>query len=140
MYGRTLNLPPVIVLIAVLSGAELLGITGVLLALPLAAAGRVALDYVLDNRSWLLADLTDQPFAPDPDETGIPDQGELFGPEPEEDTPENDPERDEPGNFDEPAASDDLQDDEPANPEEEDLFEPNSRETPKPEGRSIPEA
>ena len=74
VYGRTLNLPPVIVLIAVLSGAELLGITGVLLALPLAAAGRVALDYVLENRSWLLADLTDQPFAPDPEETGVPDE------------------------------------------------------------------
>jgi predicted PurR-regulated permease PerM len=74
VYGRTLNLPPVIVLIAVLSGAELLGITGVLLALPLAAAGRVALDYVLENRSWLLADLTEQPFAPDPEETGVPDE------------------------------------------------------------------
>jgi predicted PurR-regulated permease PerM len=73
VYGRTLNLPPVIVLIAVLSGAELLGITGVLLALPLAAAARVALDYVLENRSWLLADLTEQPFAPDPEETGVPD-------------------------------------------------------------------
>jgi hypothetical protein len=70
----TLNLPPVIVLIAVLSGAELLGITGVLLALPLAAAARVALDYVLENRSWLLADLTEQPFAPDPEETGVPDE------------------------------------------------------------------
>jgi hypothetical protein len=58
----------------VLSGAELLGITGVLLALPLAAAGRVALDYVLENRSWLLADLTEQPFAPDPEETGVPDE------------------------------------------------------------------
>ena len=74
VYGRTLNLPPVIVLIAVLFGAELLGITGVLLALPLAAAARVALDYVLENRSWLLADLTEQPFAPDPDEEGIPDE------------------------------------------------------------------
>ncbi len=74
VYGRTLNLPPVIVLIAVLSGAELLGITGVLLALPLAAAGRVALDYVLENRSWLLADLTEQPFAPDPEEPGVPDE------------------------------------------------------------------
>jgi predicted PurR-regulated permease PerM len=71
VYGRTLNLPPVIVLIAVLSGAELLGITGVLLALPLTAAGRVALDYVLENRSWLLADLTDQPFAPDLEEPEV---------------------------------------------------------------------
>ena len=54
VYGRTLNLPPVIVLIAVLSGAELLGITGVLLALPLTAAGRVGLDYLIQNRQMLL--------------------------------------------------------------------------------------
>lgn len=65
VYGRTLNLPPVIVLIAVLAGAELLGVTGVLLALPLTAAGRVAMDYVLENRSWLLASNEDQVFAPD---------------------------------------------------------------------------
>ena len=50
VYGRMLNLPPLIVLIAVLAGAELLGITGVLLALPLAAAGRVALDYFYRDR------------------------------------------------------------------------------------------
>jgi predicted PurR-regulated permease PerM len=54
VYGRTLNLPPVIVLIAVLAGAELLGITGVLLALPLTAAGRVGLDYLIQNRQMLL--------------------------------------------------------------------------------------
>jgi predicted PurR-regulated permease PerM len=54
VYGRTLNLPPVIVLIAVLAGAELLGITGVLLALPLTAAGRVGLDYLIQNRQLLL--------------------------------------------------------------------------------------
>jgi predicted PurR-regulated permease PerM len=83
VYGRTLNLPPVIVLIAVLCGAELLGITGVLLALPLTAAGRVALDYVLENRSWLLADLTEQPYAPDEEELGIPDE--------EQDTSADDP-------------------------------------------------
>ena len=54
VYGRTLNLPPVIVLIAVLAGAELLGVTGVLLALPLTAAGRVGLDYLIQNRQMLL--------------------------------------------------------------------------------------
>jgi len=47
IYGTTLNLPPLMVLIAVLAGGELLGITGVLLALPAAAVGRVALDYWL---------------------------------------------------------------------------------------------
>jgi len=78
VYGRTLNLPPVIVLIAVLAGAELLGIVGVLLALPLTAAARVALDYLIESRQIVLpADsqaaqeaaegeaASDQPFAPD---------------------------------------------------------------------------
>jgi predicted PurR-regulated permease PerM len=50
VYGSTLNLPPLIVLIAVLAGGELFGIPGVLLALPAAAVARVFLDYVLENR------------------------------------------------------------------------------------------
>ena len=50
VYGSTLNLPPLIVLIAVLAGGELFGIPGVLLALPAAAVGRVFFDYVLENR------------------------------------------------------------------------------------------
>jgi predicted PurR-regulated permease PerM len=50
VYGQTLNLPAIIVLVAVLVGAELMGIIGVLLALPAAAAGRVMLDYYLDRR------------------------------------------------------------------------------------------
>jgi predicted PurR-regulated permease PerM len=68
VYGRTLNLPPLIVLIAILAGAELLGIVGVLLALPLTAAGRVGLDYILKNRHWLklTQETEEQPFAPDP--------------------------------------------------------------------------
>jgi predicted PurR-regulated permease PerM len=75
VYGRMLNLPPVIVLVAVLAGAELLGITGVLLALPLTAAGRVGLDYLLKNREILLGqDNSDQILAPDtaPDEPAKP--------------------------------------------------------------------
>jgi len=50
VYGQTLNLPPVIVLVAVLIGGELLGITGILLALPTAAALRVVLDSYLAGR------------------------------------------------------------------------------------------
>ncbi len=50
VYGSTLNLPPLIVLIAVLAGGELFGIPGVLLALPAAAVGRVFFDYVMENR------------------------------------------------------------------------------------------
>jgi len=50
IYGQTLNLPALVVLLAVLVGAELLGVAGVLLALPAAAAARVVLDYYLDKR------------------------------------------------------------------------------------------
>ena len=51
IYGQTLNLPALVVLLAVLVGAELLGVAGILLALPAAAAGRVFLDYYLDGRT-----------------------------------------------------------------------------------------
>jgi putative heme transporter len=51
VYGATMNLPPVIVLVAVLIGAHLYGIIGVLLALPAAATARVALDFYLERRS-----------------------------------------------------------------------------------------
>jgi predicted PurR-regulated permease PerM len=64
VYGRTLNLPPIIVLIAVLAGAELLGVTGVILALPLTAAARVAIDYTIEHRRIPLMP-ADQPLAPD---------------------------------------------------------------------------
>ena len=70
VYGRTLNLPPLIVLVAVLAGAELLGITGVLLALPLTAAGRVAVDYIIENKRLPLTlppEPEDQILAPDVD-------------------------------------------------------------------------
>ncbi len=51
VYGSTLNLPPLMVLIAVLAGGELLGVPGILLALPVAAAGRVAFDYLMEQRA-----------------------------------------------------------------------------------------
>ena len=66
IYGRTLNLPALVVLIAVLAGGELLGVAGILLALPAAAAGRVFLDYYLDKR--------EAPPLPDPD--GEPAEGQ----------------------------------------------------------------
>jgi predicted PurR-regulated permease PerM len=50
IYGQTLNLPALVVLVAVLVGGELMGISGILLALPAAAAARVVLDYYLDRR------------------------------------------------------------------------------------------
>jgi predicted PurR-regulated permease PerM len=66
VYGQALNLPPLIVLVAVLAGAELLGIPGVLLALPAVAAGRVALDYYLESRGGLPQIPSGEPVAPDP--------------------------------------------------------------------------
>ena len=69
VYGATLNLPPLVVLLAVLMGAELMGITGVLLALPAAAAGRVAFDYVMDRRLGNIAPPGpgEEILAPDPE-------------------------------------------------------------------------
>ncbi|MBA4180453.1 MAG: hypothetical protein C0506_07690 [Anaerolinea sp.] len=69
VYGQTLNLPALVVLLAVLVGGELLGIPGILLALPAAAAGRVFLDYYLDKRSPAVPQpgATDEVLAPDRD-------------------------------------------------------------------------
>ncbi len=67
IYGQTLNLPALVVLMAVLVGGELMGIAGVLLALPAAAAGRVVLDYYLDRRDGGtgLPEREDEVLAPD---------------------------------------------------------------------------
>jgi predicted PurR-regulated permease PerM len=67
VYGQTLNLPALVVLLAVLAGAELMGVVGVLLALPAAAAGRVILDYYLDRHASgrLAADESVEVLAPD---------------------------------------------------------------------------
>jgi len=67
VYGSTLNLPPLIVLIVVLVGAELFGISGVLLALPAAAAGKVGLDLYMERRNGVAhaAPPEGEPVAPD---------------------------------------------------------------------------
>jgi predicted PurR-regulated permease PerM len=52
VYGSTLNLPALVVLLVVLVGGELLGIVGILLSLPAAAAGRVVLDYYVPGRMF----------------------------------------------------------------------------------------
>jgi len=67
VYGQTLGLQPLAVLIAVLVGAELLGIPGILLALPAAAAGKVVLDLILDKQGILPAEplATGEVLAPD---------------------------------------------------------------------------
>jgi predicted PurR-regulated permease PerM len=46
VYGTTLRLPTIAVVVAILIGAALLGILGALIALPIAAATRVVIEYV----------------------------------------------------------------------------------------------
>jgi predicted PurR-regulated permease PerM len=67
IYGSSMNLPPLIVLLAILAGGELFGIAGILLALPAVAVARVALDYFLDRRTAAIAPPgpRGQPLAPD---------------------------------------------------------------------------
>ena len=45
MYGATLRLPTIAVVVAILAGAQLLGVLGAFLALPVAAAIRVVVEY-----------------------------------------------------------------------------------------------
>lgn len=67
VYGSSLDLPPLIVLIAVLAGGELFGVAGILLALPAAGVARVGLDYFLDRRTAGIAPPgpIGEPLAPD---------------------------------------------------------------------------
>lgn len=77
VYGQTLNLPPIIVLVVVLIGGQLFGITGILLAMPAAAAARVAMDYLLDKRKARVA-------PPGPaDEIAAPDAPAEPAPQPQ---------------------------------------------------------
>jgi predicted PurR-regulated permease PerM len=67
IYGATLRLPAVVVFVALLVGAELLGVAGALLSLPAAAALRVVIEYGNDVRTGRIAAVAppDEPFAPD---------------------------------------------------------------------------
>jgi predicted PurR-regulated permease PerM len=67
VYGQTLNLPPLVVLIAVLVGGQLLGIAGVLLAMPAAAVARVGFDYWMEKQGPVVipAGPDDEALAPD---------------------------------------------------------------------------
>lgn len=67
VYGQTLNLPPLVVLIAVLVGGRLLGIAGVLLAMPAAAVARVGFDYWMERHgpSTVVGGPAEELLAPD---------------------------------------------------------------------------
>jgi predicted PurR-regulated permease PerM len=79
VYGATLRLPAVVVLLALLVGAELWGVTGALLSLPAAAAVRVFIEYGNDVRHGRISGAAppDQPFAPDEDQGVAATAGNL---------------------------------------------------------------
>jgi predicted PurR-regulated permease PerM len=56
IYGRTVQLTPLVVLVAVLIGAELAGILGALAAIPVAGAIQVILRDVMVHRRGLLVE------------------------------------------------------------------------------------
>jgi predicted PurR-regulated permease PerM len=85
VYGATLGLPPLVVLVSVLVGAELLGIPGVLLALPAAAVIKVGLDFVMERRdpTNAFAPLQEDEEVAAPDDPPEPVPGSTSGDRPE---------------------------------------------------------
>jgi predicted PurR-regulated permease PerM len=87
VYGATLRLPTIAVVLALLVGVELLGLVGALLSLPVAAAVRVTVEYFAEacrRPPSVAADQSspdDQPFAPDiePDATAAREQPAQVG-------------------------------------------------------------
>lgn len=81
VYGQTLRLPTIAVVLAILIGAELLGLVGALLALPVAAGIRVTVEYFdrvrRESATDAAADVapSSQPFAPDSGDDGGSAQG-----------------------------------------------------------------
>jgi predicted PurR-regulated permease PerM len=61
IYGRTVQLTPLVVLVAVLIGAELAGILGALAAIPVAGAIQVVLREVMAHRRGLLVERVGPP-------------------------------------------------------------------------------
>jgi predicted PurR-regulated permease PerM len=61
LYGRTLGLPPVVILVALLLGVELLGVLGALLAVPLTVIVWALIDEFLPHVSRPIVSPTSQP-------------------------------------------------------------------------------
>jgi predicted PurR-regulated permease PerM len=68
VYGRALRLNPIVTIVSVLAGAELLGILGALLAIPTAAAIQIVL------RDWLASRTPEAPATVQIDESSAVDQ------------------------------------------------------------------
>jgi predicted PurR-regulated permease PerM len=81
VYGATLRLPTIAVVLAILAGAELLGIIGALLALPVAAGIRVTVEYFAQVRTHsaqgaaAAATPDEEPFAPNQGAAPVADNG-----------------------------------------------------------------
>ena len=77
IFKRTVNVPPLAVIVAILAGAALLGIVGALIAIPIAAALQIVLkEYYADQTTVsgtvILPDEVPPPDAPPPDAPGPP--------------------------------------------------------------------
>jgi predicted PurR-regulated permease PerM len=68
VYGRTVQLSPLIVLVAVLMGAELAGVIGALGAIPVAGSIQVVVVDWLENRRRKLV----EPAGPAPSAADLP--------------------------------------------------------------------
>jgi predicted PurR-regulated permease PerM len=74
IYGRALKLSALAVLIAIILGAEVAGILGVLAAIPIAGAVQVIISEVLDQRNSRPSAATERRTASSPAVPGRPDQ------------------------------------------------------------------
>ena len=83
VYGATLRLPTIAVVLAILAGAELLGVVGALLALPVAAGIRVTVEYFANVRTQTTraaaaaATPDEEPFAPSQGAAPVADNGSI---------------------------------------------------------------
>jgi predicted PurR-regulated permease PerM len=81
VYRRTVNVPPLAVIVAILIGSELLGVLGALIAIPIAAAVQIVLkDMWLrtsDEPSLTHGDPLQPQTAPAPEQTSPADPGRL---------------------------------------------------------------
>jgi predicted PurR-regulated permease PerM len=66
VYGRTVQLSPLAVLIAVLIGAEVAGVLGALGAIPIAGSIQVILIDWLEHRKQARSAVLETPIDPDP--------------------------------------------------------------------------
>ena len=59
IYGRTVQIPSLTILIAVLAGGAALGLVGALIAIPIAATIHAIVTELLEERAMRIAELSD---------------------------------------------------------------------------------